>query len=111
MLDQQPAHRDVVRGAHGYQRRRPKGGNGDRTGIVRSTPDSKDRHVPLAEPATSGTPTGFTSLDSQTIIGRHFESDPAGAPRRYENPRDAYDDSIRHLGGPALDVGLARQAS
>ncbi len=24
-------------------------------------------------------------------------SDPAGASRRYENPRDAYDDSIRHV--------------
>jgi hypothetical protein len=38
-----------------------------------------------------------TSFDSQTMIGRQFESDPAGAPRRYENPRDAYDYSIRQI--------------
>jgi len=31
------------------------------------------------------------------MIGRHIESAPAGASRRYENPRDAYDDTIRHV--------------
>jgi hypothetical protein len=62
-----------------------------------STPDSKDRHVPLVSHPTAKPRQVDTSFDSQTTIGRHFESDPAGAPRRYENPRDAYDDSIRHL--------------
>jgi len=42
-----------------------------------------------------------------TPIGRQFESDPAGAPRRYENPRDAYNNSIRQFGvrcWPAIDT-------
>jgi transposase len=43
-----------------------------------------------------------TSLGSQTMIRRHFESDPARASQRYENPRDAYHDSIRHLRVPLL---------
>ena len=30
-------------------------------------------------------------------IGRQFESDPAGASRRYENPRNAYHNSIRQF--------------
>jgi hypothetical protein len=42
-----------------------------------------------------------TSIDSQTMIGRHFESDPAGASRRYENLATPTDDSSRHLGGRA----------
>ena len=50
-----------------------------------------------------------TSLVSQTTIGRHFESDPAGAPRRYENPRHADDDSIRHHWRAMLRILLARQ--
>jgi hypothetical protein len=32
------------------------------------------------------------------LIGRHIESDLPEPPRRYENPRDAYYDSIRHIG-------------
>jgi hypothetical protein len=32
------------------------------------------------------------------MIGRQLESDTAGASRRYENPRDAYDHSIRQFG-------------
>ena len=32
------------------------------------------------------------------MIGRHIESNPAGVSRRYENhPRDAHNDSIRHV--------------
>jgi hypothetical protein len=43
------------------------------------------------------------------MIGRQIESDPAGASQRYENPRDAYDYSIRQFGvGPYTDNGSAR---
>jgi hypothetical protein len=51
-----------------------------------STPDSKDRHVPLVSHTTARPRQADTSLDSQTMIGRHLESEPAGASRRYENP-------------------------
>jgi len=65
-------------------------------GTVEGTPDSKEQHVPLVSHPTAKPRQADTSFDSQTTIGRHFESDPAGASRRYENPRDAYDHSIRH---------------
>jgi hypothetical protein len=42
------------------------------------------------------------------MIGRHIESDPAGASQRYENPRDAYDDSIRHVCALAAPSQSAR---
>jgi len=38
------------------------------------------------------------------MIGRHIESDPAGASQRYENPRDAYDDSIRQFRAGILEL-------
>ena len=66
-------------------------------GTAASTPDSKDRHVPLVSHTTARPRQADTSLISQTMIGRHIESDPAGASRRYENPRHAYNDSIRVL--------------
>ena len=53
---------------------------------VAGTPDSRDSHVPLASHVTARPRQADTSFDSQTIIGRHRRSDPAGAPRRYENP-------------------------
>jgi hypothetical protein len=65
---------------------------------VAGTPDSKDEHVPLVSHTTARPRQADTSFDSQMMIGRHFESDPAGASRRYENPRHAKNDSIRHLG-------------
>jgi hypothetical protein len=64
---------------------------------VAGTPDSKDWHVPLVSHTTARPRQADTSLDSQTMIGRQLESEPAGASRRYENPRDAYDYSIRQL--------------
>ncbi len=51
-----------------------------------STPDSKDGHVPLVSQTAARPRQADTSLISQTMIGRHIESDPAGASRRYENP-------------------------
>jgi len=40
-----------------------------------------------------------TSFVSQnTMIGRQFESDPAGAPRRYENPSRRHHNTSRQLG-------------
>ena len=75
-----------------------------RLGTVAGTPDSKDWHVPLVSHTTARPRQADTSLDSQKMIGRQFESDPAGASRRYENPRDAYDYSIRQFwrGGELL---------
>ena len=56
----------------------------------------RTKHVPLLSHTTAKPRQADTSFDSQTMIGRHLESDPAGASRRCENPRDAYDNSIRH---------------
>ena len=67
-------------------------------GTVASTPDSKDARVPLVSHTTARPRQDDTSFVSQTIIGRHSESDPAGASRRYENPAAPTNETIRHDG-------------
>jgi hypothetical protein len=77
------------------------------------TPDSKDEHAPLVSQTTGKTPTGRHLVrQPDNEIGRQFESDPAGAPRRYENPRDAYNNSIRQFGvpsWPAIDTSACER--
>ena len=66
-------------------------------GTAASTPDSKDWRVPLVSHTTARPRQDDTSFGSQTMIGRHSESDPAGASRRYENPAAPTNETIRHV--------------
>ena len=78
-----------------------------RLGTVASTPDSKDWRVPLVSHTTARPRQDDTSFVSQTMIGRHSESDPAGASRRYENPAAPTNETIRHCGDQAWRLAVS----